>query len=44
MGIVSNFLAAGVVVLAAVGQLNTSFGRGCLSFVGVTSVKKSSHG
>ena len=44
MGIVSDFFAAGVVVLAAVGQLDTSFGRGCLSFVGVTSVEKCSHG
>ena len=44
MGIVSDFFAAGVVVLAAVGQLDTSFGRGCLSFVGVASVEKCSHG
>ena len=44
MSIVSDFFAAGVVVLAAVGQLDTSFGRGCWSFVGVTSVEKSSHG
>ena len=44
MNIVSDFFAAGVVVLAAVGQLDTSFGRGCWSFVGVTSVEKSSHG
>jgi len=44
MSIVSDFFAAGVVSLAAVGQLNTSFGRGCWSLVGVTSVEKSSHG
>ena len=45
MGIVSDFFAAGaVVVLAAVGQLDTSFGRGYWSFVRVTSVEKSSHG
>ena len=44
MGIVREFFAAGVVVLAAVGQLNTSFGRSCWRFVGVTSVEKSSHG
>ena len=44
MGIVSDFFAACVVVLAAVGQLDTSFGRGCWSFVGVTSIEKSSHG
>ena len=44
MSIVSDFFAASVVVLAAVGQLDTSFGRGCWSFVGVTSVEKSSHG
>ncbi len=44
MSIASDFFAAGVVSLAAVGQLNTSFGRGCWSFVGVTSVEKSSHG
>ena len=43
MSIVSDLFAAGVVVLAAVGQLDTSFGRGCWSFVGVTSVEKSSH-
>ena len=44
MSVASDFFAAGVVVLAAVGQLDASFGRGCLSFVGVTSVEKSSHG
>ena len=44
MSIVSGFFATGVVVLAAVGQLDTSFGCGCLSFVGVTSIEKSSHG
>ena len=40
MSIVSDFFAACVVVLAAVGQLDTSFGRGCWSFVGVTSVER----
>ena len=44
MSIVSDFFAAGVVVLAAVGQFDTSFGRCRWSFVGVTSVEKSSHG
>ena len=44
MGVVSDFFAAGVVVLAAVGQLDTRLGRGCLSFVAVTSVEKCSHG
>ena len=44
MSVVSDFFAAGVVVLAAIGQLDTNFGRCCLGFVGVTSVKKSSHG
>ena len=44
MSVASDFFAAGVVVLAAVGQLDTSFGRRCLGFVGVTSVEKSSHG
>ena len=44
MGIVSDFFAAGVVSLAAVGQFDTNFGRGCWSFVGVTSVEESSHG
>ena len=44
MSVASDFFAAGVVVLAAVGQLDTSFERRCLGFVGVTSVEKSSHG
>ena len=44
MSIASNFFPAGVVMLAAVGELDTSFGQGCWSFVGVTSVEKSSHG
>ena len=44
MSIVSDFFAAGVVVLAAAGQLDTSFGSGCWYFVEVTSVEKSSHG
>ncbi len=44
MSVASDFCAAGVVVLAAVGQLDASFGRRSLGFVGVTSVEKSSHG
>ena len=44
MSVASDFFAAGVVVLAAVGQLDASFGRRSLGFVGVTSVEKSSHG
>ena len=43
MSVVSGFYSAGVVVLAAVGQLNASFGQGCGSCVGVTSVMKSGH-
>ena len=44
MSVASDFCAAGVVVLAAVGQLDASFGRRSLGFIGVTSVEKSSHG
>ena len=44
MSVVSDFLAAGVVVLTPVSQLDTGFGCGRLSFVGVTSVEKGSHG
>ena len=38
MSTLSDFFSAGVVVLAAVGQLNTNLGQGCWCFVGVTSV------
>ena len=43
MKIVSDFLPAGVVVLAAVGQLHAGLGSGCRCRVGVSSVEKSSH-
>ena len=40
MSTLSDFFSAGVVVLAAVGQLNTNLGQGCWCFVGVTSVRR----
>ena len=39
----NKFLAAGVVVLAAVGQFNAGFGRDWSCCVGVASIEKCSH-
>ena len=44
MSVVSDFFSASIVVLKAVCQLDANFARGCMRFVGVASVEKSSHG